>query len=307
MSVNIPAELKSRSTFLISIALGLEKKSRFSSIATVIRTVAKYVDLPKLVVSDAKTHSLACKNSIGTATPTNETIQIDTKTDHSVDYCDEDFYGDEVGFKQKTQEKQRNVIQSKLNTDFATAALAGATNIVATVALGTADEVADFLNSIDIDAQDVYFDWAPSVQNGRVERAQYHGRGFVIAGTTAYKAIKAKADSIRFQSTTKTLSSNDSYFMSDQGVVVINGGSTLGDVKQLVHGVAGAPVHAYRADNLREFDDKIVSRTTAGVNDGDLLIADAVVQRDYNMGAEIWNKAFIPASVTAYVSKQLMT
>jgi len=306
MAVNIPSELKSRSSFLISIALGLEKGTRFSQVSTVIRSMAKYIDLPSLSVSDAKTHAIACQNSVGTATPANQTITIDTKSDNSVDYCEEDLRGDKAGFKLKTRNRIRNTIMKKINTDWATNILAGATAVTGTVDLSSSAKVSDFLSGLAVDANDVYFDWAPSVQNGRVETAKFHGGAFVVAGTTAYKTLLSANNQTRFLSTTEATKMRDAYFVSGEGVVVINAGSAFSDPKQLVYGVAGAPVHAYRADNLKEFDDKITSRTTAAADSGDVTAGDNMVQRDYNMGAEIYHKPLVPTSVAAYVKKQLM-
>lgn len=304
--MNIPTELRSRSTALISIAMGLEEKSRFSPVTTVLRATAKLVDLPTLTVDDAVTHSLACKNSIGTATPSNQIVTIDTKTDKSIDYCDEDFNGDTVGFKNQTKNKMRRGIQKKLNIDYAAAALAGASAVVGTVDLSTDQLANQFLTNVAVEAEDNSFDWGISVQNGKVIHARHQGRGYVLAGTTAYANLKARVDSTYFQSTNNAVATSNNSFMSPQGVLVINAGSAFGDLKQLVYGTAGSMIHAYRTDNLQEWDKEVVSRTTAGVASGDLAATDAVLQRNYNMGAEIYNKPFIPASVTAYVKKQLM-
>ncbi len=308
MSVTIPNELKSRSTFLISIALGLEKGTRFSQVSTVIRTTAKYIDLPKLTVSDAKTHSLACKTSLGTNSITNQTISVDTKTDNSQEYCEDDFNGDEKGFKAKLKDKVRKSIMLKVNKDWATNVLAGATAVSGTVDLSTSDKVSEFLSGVAVDAGEVYFDWAPSVDKGTVVQAKFHGRAFVIAGTTAYKTLLAKSNLMRFQSTPNALKSSDSYFESAEGVIVINAGDAFTDPKQLVYGVAGAPVLAYRADSrgLKEFDKRIDSIGTAGADSGDLASADPTVDTTYVLGAEIWNKALVPSALQAYVKKQLM-
>jgi len=306
MTVTVPTALIQNSIFKTKIATAFEQMRRYSPITTVIRAMTKVIDIPTLSVSDANNHGLECKTSIGTATPGNETISIDNRTDNSVDYCESDFYGDKVGFKKLTQDDLAKSVMRKVNKNFTTNVLAGATASAGTVALSTAAEVNSFMSDVGEIARNNYFSWKPSVEHGTVVRAKYQGQPFVIAGATAFKAIQVQYDSYRLTATGKT----DDYsnmFKTPTGVWVIDGSTEFADNKQMIYGIAGAPVHAYRTDKIEEFDDKIVTRTTAGAVSGDLAANDAVIQRNFNMGAAIWNKAAVPTTVSAYVLKKLMT
>ena len=305
MTFTIPTALRQNSVFKTKIASIFEVGRAYGPITTVIRAKAKQIDIPTLTVTDAKNHGLECKNSIGTATPGNETLDIDNRTDISVDYCDSDFLGDEVGFKKLTKDEILRGIMAKVNDNFTTNVLAGATASAGTVALSTAAEVNSFLSDVGAIARRNYFSWKPAVEHGTVVRAKYQGQPFVIAGSTAFKAIQVVYDAYRLTATGMA----DDYsnmFRSPGGVWIIDADDAFADTKQMIYGIAGAPVHAYREDKIEEFDDKIVTRTTAGVNSGDLLAADAVIQRNYNMGGGIWNKAAVPTTVAPYVLKKLM-
>lgn len=305
MSVTIPTALIQNSIFKTKIASVFEKMRVYSPITTVIRAKAKTIDVPTLTVTAANNHSLECKTSIGAATPGNETISIDNRTDNSVDYCESDFYGDKVGYKKLIKEQILKSVMRKVNTNFTTNVLAGATAATGTVALSTAAEVNSFLSDVGALARRNYFSWKPRVEHGTVVRAKYQGQPFVLAGATAFKAIQVQFDAYRLTATGKS-EDYSNMFRSPSGVWVIDASSEFADNKQMIYGIAGAPVHAYREDKIEEFDDKIVTRTTAGSTSGDLAASDEVVQRNYNMGAAIWNKASVPTTVAAYVIKQLM-
>lgn len=302
----IPSALKNRSVFAIKLSTIFETMRALAPISTIIRQTAKTVDLPNLTVDDAKNHSIACQNTVGVATPSNETVTIDTKSDKSIDYCNEDFRDDKVGFKRKTQSKIGKVITRKVNQNMADAMLAGATAQVGTIDLSTNTLVGDFLTSVSVDAAGEYFEWAPSVEGGTVVEAKYQGQGFVLAGSTAYKHLKRTNNTIRFQSTTDATSGESNLFISLEGVVVVNAGPMFTDPKQLVYGIAGVPVHAYRTDKIVTWDDEIRSRTTASADSGDVSTGDAMYQRNHNMGAEIWNKALIPTALASHLKKQVM-
>jgi len=306
MSVTVPTALIQNSIFKTKIVSVFEKMRVYAPITTIIRAMAKTIDVPSLSTSSAKNHGLECKTSIGTATPANATISLDNKTDMSVDYCEDDFMGDKVGFKALIKEQILGEITKKLNKNFTTNILAGATASAGTVALGTAAEVNSFLSDVASIASRNSFLWKPRVEHGTVVRAKYQGQPFVIAGATAFKAIQVVFDTYRLTATGKS----DDYtnmFKTPTGVWVIDASSEFADDKQMIYGIAGAPIHAFRTDKIREFDDKIVTRTTAGANSGDVLAADDMIQRNYNMGAEVWNKAAVPTTVAAYVIKKLMT
>lgn len=306
MTVTLPTALIQNSIFKTKIDSAFKTKRRYSGVTTQIEAMAKTIDIPTLSVSAANNHGLECKTSIGTATPGNETITIDVRTDNSVDYCESDFMGDKVGFKSLIQDDLIGSVMRKVNTNFTTNVLAGSTVVAGTVALATAANVNSFLSDVGELARNNYFSWKPAVEHGRIVRAEYQGQPFVIAGATAFKAIQVQFDAYRLTATGKT----DDYsnmFRSPSGVWIIDGSTEFADNKQMIYGIAGAPVHAYRKDKIETFDDPIVTRTTAGAISGDLAAADAVIQRNFNMGAGIWNKAAVPVTVKAYVKSQLMT
>ena len=56
----------------------------------------------------------------------------------------------------------------------------------------------------------------------------------------------------RFASTTTAAAAADGVFVSPQGVVVIDAADLYTDPKQMVYGVGGALVHAYRSDKIEE-------------------------------------------------------
>jgi hypothetical protein len=155
--MNIPTNLLKRSVFAAKIGTVFEKMRVYAPISTIIRASAKTIDLPELTVDDAVNHGLAAKNSIGTASATNSTITIDQKTDKSVDYTDEDFVDDKVGFKKLTKEEILKVITKKLNSNVEVATLAGATAETGTIDLSTSALVNSFLSSVAVDAGQVYF------------------------------------------------------------------------------------------------------------------------------------------------------
>ena len=304
--MNIPQDLQKRSIFVAKIATVFEKMRLYSPISTVIRATAKTIDVPELTVDDAKNHALYCQNTIGTATPATTSITIDIKTDKSIDYCDEDFRDDLVGFKELTKNEILNVVTRKVNKNFTDAVLAGATAVTGTVDLSTNDAANKFLSKVAVEAGESYFSWKPRVEHGNVVPAKYQGKGFVIAGREAYENLLATTNSIRFQSTTSGQSADMNMFVSLQGVVVMNAGAELGNLKQVIYGVAGAPLHVYRSDKINEWDTPVTSRTTAATASGDVTAGDSMILRNYNMGAEIWNKAVVPTQMAAFVKKQLM-
>lgn len=302
-NITIPSALKQRTTLTIQLVSIFEKMRLFAPFSTVIRGTAKTIDVPHVDVDDAVNHGLSCKNSIGTATITSETISIDSKTDKSIDYCEDDFLDDKIKFKESLKTRIKGVIGKKVNLNMANALVADATEVVATVDLSTKELVNAFLISVGTDAGTVDFEFGPRVEHGTVIRAKYQGEAVVFAGTDAYKSIRAGVSLLSLQS---DASNANEFIDTPQGVKIVNAGALFASAKQLAYGVAGAPLHAYRTDKVREFDDKITSRTTAGEISGDLIATDAVVQRDYNMGAEIWNKALIPTNTQAYFFRQLM-
>lgn len=305
MSVAIPTALIQNSIFKTKIVSVFEKMRVYSPIATIIRAKTKVIDVPTVTTSSANNHGLECKTSIGAATLGNETITINNKSDLSVDYCESDFYGDKVGFKSLIQEQILGEITKKVNQNFATAALAGATVVSGTVDLSTKEKVNIFITEVALIAANNSFLWKPAVEHGTVVRAKYHGKAFIMAGSIAYKTM-LDAYSLFKLGATGSAEGVNNMFTTPNGVVVINANDQLGDAKQMVYGIAGAPVHAYRTDKIEEFDDKIVSRTTAGSISGDLASSDEVIQRISNMGGGIWNNTAIPVVVKAYVLKQLM-
>lgn len=305
MTVTVPTALIRNSIFKTKIVAVFEKMRVYSPITTVIRAMTKVLDVPTLSTSSANNHGLECKTSIGTATPANEQITCDNKTDMSIDYCESDFMGDKVGFKALIQEQILGEITKKLNQNFATNILAGATVGVGTVDLSTKDLVNNFVTEVALIAANNSFLWKPRVEHGSIVKAKYHGKAFIIAGSTAYKTILDAYSLFRLGANGMDQGVNN-MFITPNGVVVINADDQLGDAKQMVYGIAGAPVHVYRTDKIEEFDDKIVTRTTAGAISGDLAAADDVIQRNYNMGGAVWNKAAVPVTVKAYVTKKLM-
>jgi len=302
----VPTALIQNSTLKTKIASVFEKMRVFSPITTVVRAKAWTLDVPTISTSVAKNHSLSCKTSIGTATPGNVQISLNNKTDLSVDYCEDEFMGDEVGFKALIKEDILAGITLKLNTNFTVGVLAGATVGSGTIALGTAANVHTFMADVALIAANNQFRWKPSVEHGSVIRAKYNGQPFVIADSTAFKAIRVVYDTYKL---TATGNADDmvNMFKSPEGVWVINSNTSFADQKQMIFGIAGAPIHAYRDDKIKEFDREISSFTTAGEDSGDLLTADAVVEVKRNMGAEIWNTATVPTPVKAFVTKQKMT
>lgn len=304
MSVTIPTALRQNSVFKTQIASILESMRAYSPITTIIRARAKQIDIPTLTVSNAKTHGLESMTSVGTATPGNETFDIDTRTDNSVNYNESDFLGDEFGFKKATKESLLRGIQAKINDNFTTNVLAGATAVTGTVDLSTQALVTSFLSDVGALARRNYFSWKPRVEHGTVVKAKYEGKAFVIAGAAAFKKIQVAYDTYLLTATGKA-DNYDNMFKAPGGVWVIDAGDAFADTNQLVYGIAGAPIHAYREDKIEEFDDKITTRTVAGSISGDLSAADETVQRDYNMGGGIWEKAGVPTTVAAYVKKQL--
>ena len=304
--MSIPSALLKRSVFTAKIGTVFEKMRTFSGITTVIRATAKTIDIPGLTVDAANNHSIKDQNTIGSATPSTSTLTIDVKTDKSIDYSEEDYRDDMVGFKKLTQDEILRVITTKVNKNFTDAVLAAATAQAGTIALDTNDKVNDFLSGIAVDAGEVYFSWKPAVEHGQTVRAKYQGKGFALAGSNAYKRLLSANSSIRFQSTTEATVAQDIWFMSPQGVVVINVGSAFASLNQIVWGIGGAPLHAYRSDKIQEWDIAVNSRTTAAADSGDVTSGDAMLQRDRNMGAEIWNKATVPTQLASYIKKQVM-
>ena len=300
----VPAALIKNSIFKTKIASIFERMRVYSPITTVIRAKIKTIDVPTLSVSSANNHGLESKTSIGTATPGNETITINNKSDMSVDYDEADFFGDKVGFKALIEEQIMGNITMKVNQNFATSVLAGATPVAGTVDLSTNTAVSAFITDVALIATRSKFLWKPRVEGGTVIRAKHQGKGFVMAGSTAYAKILNAYQQYKLIATGSG-NGVEGFFMTDSGVVVIDAQDQLGDANQMVYGIAGAPVHAYREDKIEQFDDKIVTRTTAGANSGDLVSADDVIQRNWNMGGAIWNNATVPTTVAAHVNKQL--
>lgn len=305
MGVTIPAALVRNSIFETKIVAMVETMRKYSPISTIIRANAKRIDIPALSISAAKNHGLECKTSIGTSTIENTQISLDNKTDTSIDYCEDDFLGDKVGFKQKLKDQILREITKKINTNFTVGVLASATVSSGTVALSTAMEVNSFLSDVGAIARNNSFAWKPRVEHGTVIPAKYEGQPFVVGGSTAFKAIQVQFDAYKLTATGRA-DDYDGIFRTPGGVWVIDANNEFADDKQMIYGIAGAPIHAYRDDKIEEFDTKVVTRTTAGSDSGDVLTADAMIQINWNMGGSIWNKATVPTSVAAYVFKKLM-
>ena len=203
------------------------------------------------------------------------------------------------------QEQILGEVTKKVNQNFATNILAGATVVSGTVDLSTKEKVNVFVTEVALIASNNSFLWKPRVEHGTVVRAKYQGKAFIMAGSTAYKTL-LDAYSLFSLNANGTTSGVENMFVTPSGVVIINADDQLGNAKQMVYGIAGAPVHAYREDKIEEFDERVVTRTTAGSDSGDLVTADNVIERNYNMGAGIWNKAALPTTVAGFVKKQLM-
>ena len=146
--MNIPSNLKKRSVFVQQIGSIFETMRVLAPITTVIRGTAKAVDMPKLVVTDAKNSSLSCSDPVGTATPTNNTLSIDQKVSNSVDYCEDDFQDDKVGFKTRTKQAILEGIEKKLNENMEAALLSDSTASSGTQDLSTDKLVTTFLTSV---------------------------------------------------------------------------------------------------------------------------------------------------------------
>lgn len=306
MGVNIPTNFLKRSRFYIKTALTVETKRLPALISTIIRQTAKVIDVPELTVSDANSHSLACKTSVGTATIGNSQITINNKSDNSIDYCEDDFQDDEVGFKNLIREQLTATVMKKINQNFATNVLAAASTVAGTVDLSTDDKVNDFDIDVAMIASNNSFFWKPRVEHGQIIKAKYQGQGFVFADSEVYRAYRKAFDTIKYQSTFSAVNENNNMFVTPHGVVVIDASGLLGDPKQMIYGIAGAPYHAYRSDKIEHYDKEIVSRSTAGSDSGDLVSGDEVIQIDHNMGLGVWENAGVTNSVSALVKKQKM-
>ena len=305
--MNIPSNLLKKSVFVQQVGSIFETARVLAPILTVIRGSAKAIDTPKLTVTDAKNSSLKSQDPIGTATATNGTISIDTKTSNSVDYTKEDFRDDKVGFKARTKEAILQGIEAKLNKNVVAALEAGSTNVITAEDLSTDTKVNAFLTKVRAIARRNKFNWGLSVDGGSVVKAKYHGKAYLALADTAFTTVETSINTVRFQSTTQANNADKGgLIMSPQGVVVIDINDIPASAKQMYYGIAGAPVHAYREDNIESWDIEITGRTTAAAVSGDVAAGDPVVERNFNMGASIWNKAVIPANVTGVCFKGLM-
>lgn len=303
----IPTNLLKRSVFIQQIGSIFETMRVLAPITTIIRATAKAIDTPKLVVTDAKNSQLTCQDPIGTATASNGTINVDSKTSNSVDYCEDDYRDDKVGFKSRTKESLLQSIEVKLNKNMVDALESDSTASVGTEDLSTDVLVNTFLTKVRAIARRNKFNWGLSVDGGSVVKAKYHGKAYVAAADTAFTALEASINTVRFQSTTQAnMADEGGLIISPQGVVIIDVNDMPADAKQMYYGVAGAPVHAYREDNIKTWDKAINGRTTASANSGEVAAGDAVVENNFNTGASIWNKAVIPENVQGICFKKLM-
>lgn len=146
--MNIPTEFLQRSILKTQLSASTALYRTFAGITTMIKAVAKTVDIPKLSVTAGKNHELACKNSIGIATASKEPISITNKSDNSVDYCEDDFHGDMVGFKKQTKAQLVETIVSKVNGNAADALLAGATADTGTLDTSVSKDVNAFFTKV---------------------------------------------------------------------------------------------------------------------------------------------------------------
>lgn len=305
--MNIPTNLLKRSVFVQQIGSIFETARVLAPITTVVRATAKAIDLPKLVVSDAKNSSLTCQDPIGTTTATDTTLLVDSKTSNSIDYCEDDFRDDKVGFKKRTKTAILEGISVKLNKNMVDALEADSTAAVGTEDLSTDTNVNTFLTKVRAIARRNKFNWGLTVDGGTVVKAKYHGKAYVAAADEAFTTLETSINTIRFQSTTQANNADDGgLIISPQGVVILDINDIPTDAKQMYYGVAGAPVHAYREDRIKSWDIEIKGRTTALADSGDVSTGDAVVERNFNMGGSIWNKAAIPSNVQGVCFKKKM-
>lgn len=306
--MNIPQSVQKRAIFEQEFRSVIETRNIFSPVATILVSQAKNIVSPYITVGNAKQHTTPCVVPVTEASVGVDELVLDRYIGNAITDCREELSYAKFDVIGRVRRALYATVIKKGNQVAATDFIADATSPGGTVALGSADQVATFLITVKAEADFASVGLAQSVDGATIKEAPFHDKPFVVAGTSAYVAIKSKIASIVAQSSTVEIAKGIEYFETPYGVLVINAGSAFADPKQMIYGVGGALTMAYREDQVEVDMGEVTSLTTFNGASADLDLdpGDNVIKKTWYISAQTKGKNGIYSDVSPLVKEQKM-
>jgi len=300
----IPNLVAKKAIFIQEFRDIIETKNVASPVSTLIVSQAKYVESPFTSVGPAKAYTTQCVVPVATSSVSNEELVLDRKIGNAITDCREELsYAnfDVIGMYRRDLYGTVMAKQNKLTVaDF----VASATVVAGTEDLSTEAKVRGFLIRVQANHEQIVSTRA-TIDGGKVTRAPFEGKAFVMAGTAAYTAIVSQVSSVLSQSSEKGIGDlvKEAY-----GVKIINLGNAAANANRLIYGTAGVPVIAYREDAIKVDMGEIVSEGTytPTPSDIDLVTNDPLIRKTWYMSAETKGRSIIFEDLKTLVSTRLM-
>lgn len=307
----IPDNLMKEALFKQEFRTLVEDGNIFSPIATKVVAKAKNILSPFTSVGAAKAHTTPCIVPVSELTIGVDELVLDRRVGNAIVDCNEEWTYAKFDINASARGDLYASINVKENALALSDFLADATNVSGTRDLSSADKVNEFLIEVKQGANNVV-GLRQSVDGATIRRAPLHGKPFVAAGGTAYRAILSKITTIA-NPNAGVLSSiardTKNTIEAPHGVYVIDLSGVPGvDAKQLMYGVAGVPTLGYREDKIEVGMGHIISTGTYDEvsPDLDLEDGDAILRDQYYMKAQTIGRNGIFSNVASLVKKQLM-
>lgn len=308
----IPDKLMKEAIFQQEFRTLVEDGNLFSPIATKVVAKAKNILSPFTSVGAAKAHTTPCIVPISELNIGLDELVLDRRVGNAIVDCNEEWTYAKFDINASARGDLYASINVKENALALSDFLADATTVGGTVALSTADEVNNFLILVKQQANNVV-GLRQSVDGATIRRGTLHGKPFIAAGPTAYRAIVSKITTIanpngaylaQISRDTKNI------IEAPHGVFILDLSGIAGvNAKQLMYGVGGVPTLGYREDKIEVGMGHIISTGTYDETSPDLDLEDGdpILRDQYYMKAQTVGRNGIFSNVASLVKKQLMT
>ena len=297
------SDLYKKAIFEEELTEVIEKKHLAADVSTLMKTTAKNVFSPIMTLTEAKNSTKECVNAIGTTNITKDELVVDRKVSNSVKFCEkelETFDFDGVGLYRKKVYKS---IVAKKNKNWFSDIFTAATSGGADIDLSDDEKIRKLLLEIKRMAQDV--DVKPKVDGATITEALLAGKPFMAVGDVVFAAIDNSV------ATTVSVFSDEAikgkFIDTPYGVRVINFENAATDPKDIIYGVAGIPLSAYRGDMLSTSVKEINAITTAAAADDEIAANDEILEMTHIVTAGVIEKNGLIGEGKDLVLKRKMT
>lgn len=283
-------------TFIHEFSDLVETRRVMAGATTKIKARAKYINSPFMGHDAAKNHTSPCVVPVGQFTVGRDELIVDRYTGLAYDTCKEVLTWANFNQTEMARKGLYRSVMAKLNENEVADIVASATAGAGTTDLSTRDGVTKFLLGVQATYNQVVTTHK-EVENGSVISAEYEGMPVVYAGPEAFVQIGCQVTSILSQSSTGSTTNGYGNVMEAYGVKIINLGSAAQNPKQLLYGLGGVPVFAYRSDagpeGMEVYMGDITGFTTAAAADLDVAAGDRMFSKTYVMSAQTRSKSGI--------------